>query len=188
MPPLIIKLIATMVLLTAHVFTMIMYILVFLADVDKLLLVSVIATPICIGLWIVIWRTDVRRSRRRVASLIVGSIGMTAIAAIIASLIMWPIEWSTDWKPIAICASWAYFYLWIAAALWCCLESRAERIARLTVDTSSASSTLCPNCRYDMTGLREAKCPECGATFTLDQLHRAWRPDHAILSERSTQP
>jgi hypothetical protein len=28
----------------------------------------------------------------------------------------------------------------------------------------------CPVCDYSMAGLREAKCPECGSEFTLDQL------------------
>ncbi len=28
----------------------------------------------------------------------------------------------------------------------------------------------CPQCGYNMRGLTEAKCPECGAVFTLDQL------------------
>lgn len=28
----------------------------------------------------------------------------------------------------------------------------------------------CPACGYNMRGLTEARCPECGAEFTLDQL------------------
>lgn len=28
----------------------------------------------------------------------------------------------------------------------------------------------CPKCGYNLTGLREARCPECGATYTLDEL------------------
>jgi predicted Zn-ribbon and HTH transcriptional regulator len=28
----------------------------------------------------------------------------------------------------------------------------------------------CPNCGYNLTGLREARCPECGSQFTLDEL------------------
>ncbi len=28
----------------------------------------------------------------------------------------------------------------------------------------------CPACEYNMTGLYEARCPECGKLYTLDQL------------------
>ena len=35
---------------------------------------------------------------------------------------------------------------------------------------TSALTILCPVCGYNLTGLREARCPECGGTFTLDQL------------------
>lgn len=31
----------------------------------------------------------------------------------------------------------------------------------------------CPNCAYSMIGLNETRCPECGATFTIDELIRA---------------
>ena len=29
----------------------------------------------------------------------------------------------------------------------------------------------CPRCGYNLTGLREAQCPECGADFTLDEIY-----------------
>lgn len=29
---------------------------------------------------------------------------------------------------------------------------------------------ICPNCGYDMTGLTECRCPECGRSFELDKL------------------
>ncbi len=30
---------------------------------------------------------------------------------------------------------------------------------------TAAASLHCPMCRYDLTGLRESRCPECGAAF-----------------------
>jgi len=30
----------------------------------------------------------------------------------------------------------------------------------------------CPKCRYNMSGLRQCRCPECGADFDLDELWR----------------
>jgi hypothetical protein len=37
------------------------------------------------------------------------------------------------------------------------------------------TSPKCLRCGYDMTGLTEARCPECGAEYTLDQLWMAQR-------------
>jgi DNA-directed RNA polymerase subunit RPC12/RpoP len=34
----------------------------------------------------------------------------------------------------------------------------------------SKTFIACPSCGYNLRGLKEAKCPECGAEFTLDQL------------------
>jgi hypothetical protein len=41
---------------------------------------------------------------------------------------------------------------------------RAERLARL------GATVVCPLCGYNLAGLRDTRCPECGSTFTLDQL------------------
>lgn len=33
---------------------------------------------------------------------------------------------------------------------------------------------FCPACGYDLIGLSEARCPECGRRFTLEELWAAW--------------
>jgi hypothetical protein len=33
---------------------------------------------------------------------------------------------------------------------------------------------FCPRCDYNLRGLSEARCPECGERFTLEQLWSAW--------------
>jgi hypothetical protein len=33
---------------------------------------------------------------------------------------------------------------------------------------------LCPDCRYDLAGLLDGRCPECGLRFTHDGLRRLW--------------
>lgn len=33
----------------------------------------------------------------------------------------------------------------------------------------------CPACGYSLKGLHEAKCPECGSSYTLDELWKAQR-------------
>ena len=35
---------------------------------------------------------------------------------------------------------------------------------------------LCPKCGYDLSGLTQCRCPECGSEFRLDELWRANPP------------
>jgi uncharacterized paraquat-inducible protein A len=40
-----------------------------------------------------------------------------------------------------------------------------------------AQPPACPKCGYNMSGLRQCRCPECGAEFDLDEVWRT--PIHA---------
>ncbi len=44
-------------------------------------------------------------------------------------------------------------------------EERARRLGRLAAD-----SVVCPTCGYSLTGLTEARCPECGSQYTIGEL------------------
>ena len=55
--------------------------------------------------------------------------------------------------------------LWLVATVFLWRETPAERTAR-----AGPTSVACPLCGYNLTGLAEARCPECGGRFTLDQL------------------
>ena len=44
------------------------------------------------------------------------------------------------------------------------------------IKAAGTDSICCPVCGYNMTGLHESRCPECGSQFTLDQLLAA-QPD-----------
>ena len=41
----------------------------------------------------------------------------------------------------------------------------------------------CPRCGYDLKGLREARCPECGAAYTLDELLTRGEPADRFAGE-----
>jgi len=58
--------------------------------------------------------------------------------------------------------------IWVTMTVIVWRETPAERTLRLAA--AGADSIVCPICGYQMTGLREARCPECGALFTLEQL------------------
>ena len=117
--------------------------------------------------WIAIWYGVVRWTRGRIwataaaapAALLLGvCVGMVtgravpAAGAEIATLVGGGVV------PIA----------WVVATVWIWKETAAERAERLAA--MGRETVSCPLCGYNLTGLHEARCPECGARFTLDQL------------------
>ncbi|MCB9853406.1 MAG: hypothetical protein H6819_09955 [Phycisphaerales bacterium] len=116
--------------------------------------------------WIAIWRSSIRWTQRRVASTL-GAVGGGAFAAMLGigalrHLIGIPIE------PATMFGNSLFPLVFVLASVFIWRETAAERFERMRgrgVDT-----VACPICGYNMTGLREARCPECGVVFTLDEL------------------
>jgi len=117
--------------------------------------------------WILLWREIVRWTRERKRK--------TLLAALLAILCGVALEFALSIGLVAgprfagsMAGGGVVPILWVLATVLIWRESpkeRAERLARGGVDAVS-----CPVCGYNMTGLKEARCPECGAQFTLDQL------------------
>ncbi len=58
---------------------------------------------------------------------------------------------------------------------------RRGRQGRRRVDEHGKLNVACPTCGYSMVGLREAKCPECGSDYALDELLALQRFDGNAL-------
>ncbi len=116
--------------------------------------------------WLAIWRRSVRWTRGR----IIGTLGCFALTALAGVVAGWVIE--RRWDELGI-----FTGTWCAAVFWCAVttmrwrETSAERAERLS--GQSGRGVVCPTCGYSLTGLHEARCPECGAEFTLDSLYAA---------------
>ncbi len=67
--------------------------------------------------------------------------------------------------------------VWALATVVIWKESPDERRQRLAAAGSDAVS--CPVCGYNLTGLRETRCPECGTQYTVDQLLNAVQSERA---------
>lgn len=67
---------------------------------------------------------------------------------------------------------------WIASTAIIWRETPLEYAQRAA---GKSTNVKCLKCGYDMTGLREARCPECGTQFTLDQLCASVRQEQPNL-------
>jgi len=117
--------------------------------------------------WVLLWRSAIRWTRQRViltilaapAALVLGALAgtlsfqlMRGAAVELAFLVGGGVP------PIA----------WVVATVPIWTETPRERIERLS--SAGRDTVCCPVCGYNLTGLHEARCPECGSRFTLDQL------------------
>jgi hypothetical protein len=120
-----------------------------------------------VAYWLLLWRSSVQWNRRRVR--------MTYVAGAAATVAGLGIGLALDafqHDSTATYAGWtAIPLLWVTATIFIWRETPEERGLRLTAGVRDA--VICPACGYNLTGLRDCRCPECGATFTLDELFAA---------------
>lgn len=50
--------------------------------------------------------------------------------------------------------------------------TQAARVVGMNNDTQHSPAVRCPHCDYQLTGLTESRCPECGKAFDLSELRR----------------
>ena len=115
------------------------------------------------GYWTLLWRKSVKWTSRRIK--------LTLLAAVLAIL-------------IGICLgamlailedSFGVFVggittilLWLTFTVFIWRESKQERASRISV--SNLQVVVCPDCGYNLTGLRQTTCPECGSSYTINEL------------------
>jgi hypothetical protein len=114
--------------------------------------------------WFALWRRAIRWTRTR-CLWTAASVAGACIAAYALG-----IACSTIGRDFGdLMASMSAPLLWLVVTSFVWRETIAERAARL----SGSDALVCPTCGYNLTGLTEPRCPECGSRFTLDELLRA---------------
>jgi DNA-directed RNA polymerase subunit RPC12/RpoP len=131
--------------------------------------------------WTWLWKDDVLWTKRRIGRTAwwagLSLLTSTMVAFLFTSMM------PRFYEEIFFCVAAGLCYMmWIVSSILCWRETKAERGSCISRLSGKGPGVPCPTCGYDMTGLREAKCPECGSAFTLDQLYLAWRPEHEALS------
>jgi hypothetical protein len=117
--------------------------------------------------WILLWRDMVPWNRRRVM--------LTALATALSlggglavALACMQIVRELPFQIAILIGGGTVPITWVLSTVLLWRETAAERLGRLTANGMPALA--CPLCGYNLAGLTEARCPECGATYTLEQL------------------
>jgi hypothetical protein len=117
--------------------------------------------------WCLLWKSSVKWTPQRLTHTCLAAGGAVLVAGMIGlatnSILPGP-----DASFGMFIAGILAIILWLIATVFIWRESPAERADRLA--RSGASAITCPTCGYNLTGLSESRCPECGAKFTLDEL------------------
>lgn len=117
--------------------------------------------------WILLWRRSIRWTPFRIFGTFGAGVVSVGVAAFVALLLMSASNIRED--------EFGYFVggvlgilLWFPLTILLWRETANERMERLR--SANADVLTCPRCGYNLTGLHEARCPECGAQYTLNQL------------------
>lgn len=113
--------------------------------------------------WIAVWSGVVNWNSRRV----IGTFAAIAVAALCGWFIYALLRESST-QVGAFVGSATAPMLWVVGTVFVWRETTAERAARLS--NASEDALVCPICGYNLTGLSEPRCPECGSKFTLSEL------------------
>lgn len=140
-------------------------------EMDWFLLADVLTWGAVSLYWCLLWRSAVVWNPRRVSGTMLSAAGALAIgvpAGIAAAAATSELGFG------AFIGGILTMILWLIGTVFFWRESKAERAARVT--NSGRSAITCPTCGYNLTGLTESRCPECGSKFTLDELLALQQP------------
>jgi hypothetical protein len=129
--------------------------------------------------WCLLWRSGVAWTVSRVTRTLLAAVG-AMVVGLVAGVIR-AIATSAGEGFGAFVGGVLAILLWLIATVFIWRETAAERAKR--VAGSSKSAITCPTCGYNLTGLRESRCPECGSTFTLDELIALQQPKTEVEIE-----
>ena len=124
---------------------------------------NIAGSVVLAGGWVWAWRRGVRWTpwlRRETGTLSLGLVAFCGCAGLIES--------STDW----IDSLRVNLPLLLAGAFMTITAWRWQRWGSAVAGEEEVRPH-CPACGYNMTGLQQARCPECGRWHTLEQLFLA---------------
>jgi peptidoglycan/LPS O-acetylase OafA/YrhL len=113
--------------------------------------------------WVMLWRRDVRWSRRRrnvfAIALFAAIVGGVASGIYTGKLF--------DAEVGIFVGVYSAVLLAMLASIFAWRESACERTARFA---ATPAAVVCPACRFDMSAQRASICPRCGHRCTIDEI------------------
>lgn len=128
--------------------------------------------------WMAIWMGEVRWNPQRITLTAL----VFACSCLFAGVIGLVIYGAMNESELGILIGgmlWVVFWLFGTGFAW--MERPAERRRRLA--NVGAADVVCPTCGYSLKGLKATACPECGSSFTIDQLFASHIEQRKTLGE-----
>lgn len=138
----------------------------------ELVLACVVMWAFIATYWITLWRRTVRWTTWRTRAT-VWTGGAAAAAGVLAGLL---VGRRFGDELMFFVFSTVTPLIWLTWTVFIWRESGSERAVR----TRGETPITCPSCGYNLAGLVQARCPECGTQFTLDELFA-----HQVVDERT---
>jgi hypothetical protein len=113
--------------------------------------------------WVLLWRGTVRWTRRRIELTLAAAAGSALLGSGGGALAAF-----ADDGFAAFIGGTITVLLWLLGTVLIWRETKTERIER--VRDRNPDAMVCPACGYNLTGIRSTTCPECGASYTIDEL------------------
>jgi hypothetical protein len=167
------RLILAMLLLpsTGAVFLLLFLILVAPAggppDVGRLLLMWFLLYAFVGAYWVILWHDMVPWNRRRVTRTALATV-LSLAGGVVVALACLAVNHQVPPTIAVMIGGGTVPITWVLSTVLVWRETAAERLTRLTAHGMPAIA--CPLCGYNLAGLTEARCPECGGRFTLEQV------------------
>jgi hypothetical protein len=133
------------------------------SDVAPFIFTSLIVWTFIAAYWTLLWGRTVRWTRHRIV-LTIGATVVVLAPATAGGLLVSTVDNSFG----AFVGGVVAILLWLTCTVFVWRETGSERRARFR--TGSVQAIVCPACGYNLTGLAQTTCPECGATYTIDEL------------------
>ncbi len=113
--------------------------------------------------WTLLWRRTVHWTRAR----LLGTAGIT-VGAVLTGMGAGSFTARVDTDMGLFFGGVMTVLSWLTASVFVWRETKTERVQRVVARNPHA--VVCPLCGYNLTGLRQTTCPECGRTYTLQEL------------------
>ena len=128
---------------------------------------AVVATAV----WFLLWRRAVVwDSTRRL-----GSLGLALLFLASPLSVFWAYPFgATGLGPLCetlcLLSPLFTFALWLAGTAWLWRDRQPHALVGRLVGVGAEGAARCPTCGYNLHGLREVRCPECGWASTVDDI------------------